>query len=494
MSGLDEGGRPPWFITGETQRDEGVGKLWHVRPSHRHRSRSVARFSTSTYRPGGPNGFLLFPKSDELTNPDGFGRRSEFLGGNIYWSPNTGAHPVAHEFLTKWGEYGYEGGFIGYPLTDEIVLSDGIGRRQEFQGAWIYWHAMTGAHNIQGAIRDKWLESGGERGPLGYPSTDEVVAPDGNGRFNRFERGMVYWSPSTDAHAVSGRILALWSAAGYESSHYGYPTSDATPGAEPGSLIQQFEHGSIYVLNDYLRALLVPAQGFAGYDTGLHPAYCPDPLNSPPTCPVDLSDYNTVGDPDGTLIPANLQEAGVVSAYFAANGRPTAHALWEHYYDHDEAGQDYALGTTLLDSWTAEDRTDYAGLRPPAEWVNANKEEAITAAINETARTGQPAKVIISTPWHVTTGISNDQVQSIGRYSLCSTTAVIAQPANPGQNPIELRQQTHIYDVYDYAAGDDYGNPAQQAVLVGVEGEKLGVAKPFLVLGSSSVHSWSGIR
>ncbi|MFD4430163.1 hypothetical protein [Nocardia sp. NPDC058497] len=61
-------------------------------------------------------------------------------------------------------------------------------------------------------------------------------------------------------------------------------------------------------------------------------------------------------------------------------------------------------------------------------------------------------------------------MQSIGRYSLCSTTAVIAQPANPGQNPIELRQQTHIYDVYDYAASDDYGNPAQQAVQVGVDG------------------------
>ncbi|WP_328715287.1 hypothetical protein [Nocardia salmonicida] len=104
----------------------------------------------------------------------------------------------------------------------------------------------------------------------------------------------------------------------------------------------------------------------------------------------------------------------------------------------------------MLDSWTAEDRTDYLGLRPPAEWVNANKEEAIRAAI--------------------------------------------AQPANPGQNPIELRQQTHIYDVYDYAAGDDYGNPAQQAVLVGVECEKLGVAIPFLVLGSSSVHPWFGIR
>ncbi|WP_328715285.1 hypothetical protein [Nocardia salmonicida] len=63
--------------------------------------------------------------------------------------------------------------------------------------------------------------------------------------------------------------------------------------------------------------------------------YCPDPLNSPPTCPVDLSDFDTVGDPDGTLTLANLQKAGIVSAYFAAKGRPTTHALWEHYYDYN---------------------------------------------------------------------------------------------------------------------------------------------------------------
>ncbi|MEU4810479.1 hypothetical protein AB0H20_14885 [Nocardia fluminea] len=28
------------------------------------------------------------------------------------------------------------------------------GRRQEFQGSWIYWHALTGAHNLQGTIRE----------------------------------------------------------------------------------------------------------------------------------------------------------------------------------------------------------------------------------------------------------------------------------------------------------------------------------------------------
>lgn len=192
---------------------------------------------------GGPTGFLLFPKSNELTNPDGMGRRSEFIGGNIYWSPDTGAHPVAHDFLTKWGEYGYEGGFLGYPITDEIVLAGG--RRQEFQGAAIYWSPLTGAHNIQGALRDKWNEVDAEGGQLGYPTSDEVVLPDGQGRMNRFERGVIYWSPNTGAHAVTGAILDQWAAAGYERSPFGYPTADAT---NHGELVveQQFQNDKIY--------------------------------------------------------------------------------------------------------------------------------------------------------------------------------------------------------------------------------------------------------
>ena len=30
---------------------------------------------------------LLFPKTNELTNPDGVGKRTEFQNGPIYWSP-----------------------------------------------------------------------------------------------------------------------------------------------------------------------------------------------------------------------------------------------------------------------------------------------------------------------------------------------------------------------------------------------------------------------
>lgn len=322
-----------------------------------------------------------------------------------------------------------------------------------------------------------------------------MVAPDGVGRFNRFQNGMIYWSPNTGTHAVADRILQWWSATGYEAGQYGYPTSDAVPAAEPSSLIQQFERGSIYVLSDYLRALLAPAQGFASYDTGLRPAYCPDPLNSPPTCPVDLSNYDTESDPAGTQAALNRSESRVVLAYFIAHDRNNAAAAWVHYYDNE--GTLWLLAPSLVDAWTAEDRTDYPdppGIRPPAEWVNMNREETIAAAIADADRTGESAKVVISTPWQITGGIDADHVQTLGRYSLCSTSAVIAQPGELGQHAVELRQQTHIFDVYDFNGLDDYDNPAQHASEVGLEGEKLGIAKPFLVASSSSVHSWSGVR
>ena len=123
---------------------------------------------------GGPNSFLLFPKTNELTNPDGIGKRTEFLNGPIYWSPQGGAHPVVNRFLAAWQRHGYENSYIGYPTTDEIVNPDGVGRRQHFTGSTIYWH-LNEAYSVGGAIADKWHTLGAERadGLLGYPISDE---------------------------------------------------------------------------------------------------------------------------------------------------------------------------------------------------------------------------------------------------------------------------------------------------------------------------------
>lgn len=176
---------------------------------------------------GGPNSFLLFPKTNELTNPDGIGRRTEFQNGPIYWSPQGGAHPVVNTFLAGWADLGYENSYVGYPTTDEILNPDGLGRRQHFTGATMYWHPSTPfrAYSVGGAIAGKWHSLGAEQGSLGYPISHEEIMPDGVGRANHFQNGSIYWHPATGAHDVHGDILADWATNGYETGWLGYPTA-----------------------------------------------------------------------------------------------------------------------------------------------------------------------------------------------------------------------------------------------------------------------------
>lgn len=95
----------------------------------------------------------------------------------------------------KWIALGGAQSFLGEPLTDELTCPDGIGKFNHFQGGAIYWTPQTGAHEVHGAIRDKWSSLGLEQSFLGYPVSDEQPTSDGQGRFNDFERGQIAWSP-----------------------------------------------------------------------------------------------------------------------------------------------------------------------------------------------------------------------------------------------------------------------------------------------------------
>ncbi|WP_146075788.1 hypothetical protein [Streptomyces sp. Ru62] len=191
---------------------------------------------------GGPNSFLSFPNSNELTNPDGYGKRTEFLNGPIYWSPQGGAHPVVNHFFAAWARNGYEAGTLGYPTSDEFVNPDNVGRRQYFENGTIYWK-LNEAYAVGGAIRDKWGEAGWEGGYLGYPISDEFGTPDGLGRATRFEHGMVYWTDAYGAHPVSGGLLDKWTLSGFETGPYGYPVADQQP--RGSSFDQEFQFGTM---------------------------------------------------------------------------------------------------------------------------------------------------------------------------------------------------------------------------------------------------------
>jgi uncharacterized protein with LGFP repeats len=153
---------------------------------------------------GGPQGFLGRPVDagagdQEMNTSDNRGRCRDYEHGSIYWSPATGAHEVHGAIRVKWAQLGGERSFLGFPLTDETGTPDGRGRFNHFQGGSIYWAPETGAHEVHGAIRDKWASIGWERSRLRYPTSDERTPPGGHGRFSEFQGGAIVWTPERGA-------------------------------------------------------------------------------------------------------------------------------------------------------------------------------------------------------------------------------------------------------------------------------------------------------
>ena len=194
---------------------------------------------------GGPSSALGLPSTDESPSADSGGRYNDFShGGAVYWSPRFGAHEVHGAIDVKWSALGWEMGVHGYPVTDEQPSADGIGRYNDFQDGSIYWSPSTGAQSIHGAIKAKWAQLQWEAGFLGYPVTDERGTPDGIGRYNHLQGGSVYWSPATGAHEVHGAIGDAWAVQGWETGTLGYPTSDEYP--VPGGRRSDFSGGSLF--------------------------------------------------------------------------------------------------------------------------------------------------------------------------------------------------------------------------------------------------------
>ncbi|REG37351.1 peptidase M23-like protein [Archangium gephyra] len=182
----------------------------------------------------------------ELATPDGVGRYNHFERGSIYWTPTLGAHVVMGQIRLKWEQLGWERSVVGYPITDELVTPDGRGRFNHFERGSIYWTPELGAWEIHGNIREKWKQLGWEKSNLGYPKTGELTTPDGVGRYNHFENGSIYWTQATGAHEVRGIIQAKWAERGWETSYLGYPTTDEQGTADGVGRYNHFQRGSIY--------------------------------------------------------------------------------------------------------------------------------------------------------------------------------------------------------------------------------------------------------
>src|SRR5262249_31992955 len=84
----------------------------------------------------------------------------------------------------KYAALGGAQGVLGPPAGNESFCSDLTGQFREYQRGVIYWSPSTDAHEVHGAILQKWHQLSRELGALGYPVTDETPTPDGRGRYN----------------------------------------------------------------------------------------------------------------------------------------------------------------------------------------------------------------------------------------------------------------------------------------------------------------------
>ena len=184
----------------------------------------------------GPGHFLGAASGPELGI--GAGRVRPFAGGDMYWSAATGVHWVKGRIRSRLDATGGVRRF-GFPTTDEQPSAEG--RESRFQRATFYWSRATSAHFVKDAIRTKYVERGATNSVLRFPVSDKVGIA--GGRVNRFQGGDIYWSKATGAHVINGAIRNRWLALRGHRGRLGFPRTDVLRTSY--GYVSRFEGGAI---------------------------------------------------------------------------------------------------------------------------------------------------------------------------------------------------------------------------------------------------------
>lgn len=204
-------------------------------------SKIKAKYSDNTWLGDATTAYMVLS--------DGMYRHYE--NGSIYLGKSVGVACVVKGMIRdKWKTMGWQKSFLGYPTTDELTATDGVGRYNHFEKGSIYWYPGAGAFEVHGLIRSKWKSMGWEKSVLGYPLSDELVTSDGRGRYSIFQNGRIYYHPTYGTHYIQyGKFYLNWADNGMEAGTVGYPTSDPylkyTEAGAGGYLAQDFSKRNI---------------------------------------------------------------------------------------------------------------------------------------------------------------------------------------------------------------------------------------------------------
>ena len=151
-------------------------------------------------------------------------------GGTIYWLAESdrigSAFVVGGLILEAYDALGGPAGTLGYPITDRSA-----GGTQRFENSAAL--AGTPVRLVSSGVLAKWALLGYETGSAGAPTGDATAFSTfgaNSGSAQTFASAAIYaatsGSRSGQAYAVSGLILARYSAVGGPGGDYGMPTSD----------------------------------------------------------------------------------------------------------------------------------------------------------------------------------------------------------------------------------------------------------------------------
>lgn len=130
------------------------------------------------------------------------GRIREYEHGVLCWSRDTGARLV-HGAIHAVYRSAAVRSRLGWPVSDEVAARCPGARVQRFQRGAIFWSPDTGAHPVYGPIFAHYMDLGGENSSLGLP-VDGSRELEG-GWFQDFQGGRIRHEPGVGTRALPGR-------------------------------------------------------------------------------------------------------------------------------------------------------------------------------------------------------------------------------------------------------------------------------------------------
>ena len=141
--------------------------------------------------------------------------------------------------MTRWTRIGGSKSQLGNVRGGEFAVASGAAQR--FQRGRIFYSPTTGARELYGPILSAYNKIGGPTSALGFPKTP--VRRRGMNSLARFQKGSIYQHVPSAPVAVSGAIDKRYGAEGGIRGSLGWPTSSNR--AVPRGQRVDFEHGYI---------------------------------------------------------------------------------------------------------------------------------------------------------------------------------------------------------------------------------------------------------